>query len=73
MKFLYVILLLSNLFYLQKRDTIVYNNEVYKIEKITLLYKDTIYMCDKNTTFRFTKDTIYVYKPKYYKKIKRKY
>jgi hypothetical protein len=52
-----------------QKDTIIYNGVKYKVEKITLLYKDTIYFCEKDINFRFTKDTIYVYKPRYYKKI----
>jgi len=72
MKILYLVLLLSNLIFAQKRDTIIYNSEKYKVEKILLMYQDTIYMCEKNITFRFTKDSIYVYKPRYYKKIKKK-
>jgi hypothetical protein len=71
MKLNLIFLFLSMIFYGQKRDTIIYNGDKYMVEKVVLFYQDTVYVCDKNTNFRFTKDTIYVYKPKYYKKIKR--
>jgi hypothetical protein len=67
---LIILLLLPVFLYGQKRDSIRYEGVVYKVEKIKLLYQDTIYFCNYNTNFRFTKDSIYVYKPKYYKKIK---
>lgn len=71
MKLILIFFFLTTILYSQKRDTIIYNGDKYKVEKIELLYQDTVYFCEKNINFRFTKDTIYVYKPKYYKKIKR--
>jgi len=57
--------------YSQNRNVIIIDSVKYRIKERMLLYKDTIYICDKNTSFRFTKDTIYIYKPNYYRKIKR--
>lgn len=71
MKFVLLLFIISKLTYSQKRDSIFYDGEKYKINEIILFYKDTVFMCEKNISFRFTKDTIFVYKPKYYKKIKR--
>ena len=66
-----ILLLLTSLCYSQTRKVIIIDNVKYTVKERVLLYKDTMYICDKNTSFRFTKDVIYVYKPKYYKKIKR--
>jgi len=66
-----LILLFTSLCYSQTRKVIIIDNVKYTVKERVLLYKDTMYICDKNTSFRFTKDIIYVYKPKYYKKIKR--
>jgi hypothetical protein len=70
MKILIIFLLFFSISYSQKRDTIFYDGKKYKVEEVRLLYQDTIYYC-KDINFRFAKDTIYVYKPRYYKKIKR--
>jgi len=71
----YLILLLLNLTislgYSQTKKVIIIDGIKYTVIERVLLYKDTIYICDKNTSFRFTKDIIYVYRPKYYRKIKR--
>lgn len=64
-------LLLFSVSYSQKKDTIAYDGNKYQVKEIRLLYQDTIYLCEKEISFRFTKDTIYVYKNQYYKKIKR--
>ena len=66
-----ILLLLTSLCYSQTRKVIIIDNVKYTVKERVLLYKDTIYICDKNTSFRFTKNIIYVYRPKYYKKIKR--
>jgi hypothetical protein len=71
-KLIYVtLLLLTSLCYSQTRKVIIIDNVKYTVKERVLLYKDTIYICDKNTSLRFTKDIIYVYRPHYYKKIKR--
>ena len=66
-----IILLFTSLFYSQTRKVVIIDNVKYTVKERVLLYKDTIYICDKDTSFRFTKDIIYVYRPHYYKKIKR--
>ena len=66
-----IILLFTSLCYSQTRKVIIIDNIKYTVKERVLLYKDTVYICDKSTSFRFTKDVIYVYRPKYYKKIKR--
>ena len=54
----------------QKREFITYENKKYKVVEVLMLYNDTIYKCNEKTIFRYTKNFIYIYKPKYYKKIK---
>lgn len=67
----FVFLLFFNTNYSQKKDTIRVGGEIYIVREILLLYTDTIYLCDKKTSFRYTKDSIYIYKPRYYKKYKK--